>query len=321
MAPTRWLLVCAAAGSTWLTKSFAPTGPWCVRPCVPCLPPLLPLVQPPPYPVCIFQSWFYAVNDVLAGTDYPHHARLPAATRSFRSPRFARVYHLVRCPLPHISSFTAHLNASYDFVRRHLLLHISSAPAPPFDESSVWARRNYTRFFQDRVSAVRCVTWCWRVFLIVPFSCHLWFVQVQRAGRGCPRGGRCWLHFAALAWVFWNGHVQRYADALFRVEADLPALVRQAQEDVAGRRAGRPHAPTPSLLGGRPAAPRRPSVKHKAHREYGLSDVAALDAGLAHEVRLLAAALGYRHAGDPEPDPESATTDVPRLTCDEKGGT
>ena len=91
---------------------------------------------------------------MLAGTEYPHHARLPASTRSFHSPRFAHVYHLVRCPLPHISSFTAHLNASYDFVRRHLLLQLR-VPAPPANESSVWVRRNYTGFFRDRVSAVR----------------------------------------------------------------------------------------------------------------------------------------------------------------------
>ena len=146
---------------------------------------------------------------------------------------------------------------------------------------------------------------------------------MERAGQGCPRGGRCWLHFAVLAWVFWNGHVQRYADARFRVESDLAALIRRAQMDVATHRTSTTLTPAAdasalSYLFARPGAVRRPSTKHKAHREYRLADVAALDAGLAHEVRLLAAALGYRHTGDP-PTLNSAATDSPPYDCE--GGT
>ena len=62
------------------------------------------------------------MNDVLARTEYPHHSKL--STRTYLTPRFAQVYHLVRCPMQQISAFTTHLNASYDFVRKHMLQQI-----------------------------------------------------------------------------------------------------------------------------------------------------------------------------------------------------
>jgi hypothetical protein len=132
-------------------------------------------------------SWFYAVNDVVAQTQYPHHAKLmnPAST----SPRFSYVYHLVRCPLQQISSFTTHLNASYDFIRKHMLYQIKNPAAAKgvnterepssankhssrrrrqrdhavddaisnVSESSVWAVRNLRQFFRKRLWQVRRV--------------------------------------------------------------------------------------------------------------------------------------------------------------------
>ena len=62
------------------------------------------------------------MNDVFARTDYPHHAKL--SIRTYLTPRFAQVYHLVRCPMEQISAFTTHLNESYDFVRKHMLQQI-----------------------------------------------------------------------------------------------------------------------------------------------------------------------------------------------------
>ena len=51
-------------------------------------------------------------------------------------------------------------------------------------------------------------------------------MQIESSGKDCPRGARCWLHFAALSWLFWNSHIQRYADNTFRVENDLPELLK-----------------------------------------------------------------------------------------------
>ncbi len=38
------------------------------------------------------------------------------------------------------------------------------------------------------------------------------------------------------------------------------------------------------------------SKKHKQHREYSWSDIAALDAQLAHEIHVLSRVLGYSHS-------------------------
>ena len=38
------------------------------------------------------------------------------------------------------------------------------------------------------------------------------------------------------------------------------------------------------------------SKKHKLHQEYSWSDVAAVDAQLAHEIHILSRVLGYSHS-------------------------
>jgi hypothetical protein len=165
------------------------------------------------------QSWFYAANDVLVQSEYPHRSKL--RRKSFESPRFKNVLHLVRCPMRQISAFTAHTNGSYDFVRLIILEQIRNprnTPAsieqgprsqgissfrnstayehfPP--EKSLWSMRNHTAFFSSRKS------------LII------------NSGKGCFRGSKCWLHFAALAWLFWNSHIQRFVTAFFFISAKL----------------------------------------------------------------------------------------------------
>lgn len=154
------------------------------------------------------QSWFYAANDVLVQSEYPHRSKL--RRKSFESPRFENVLHLVRCPMRQISSFTSHTNASYDFVRLIILEQIrnpwiipasidegsrsqaiaSSVHNPTtYDQScsekSLWFMRNHTAFFSSRKTLI------------------------TNSGKGCFRGSKCWLHFAALAWLFWNSHIQR----------------------------------------------------------------------------------------------------------------
>ena len=147
---------------------------------------------------------------MLAHGQYPHRARLKAgAGRSYESPRFQNVLHVVRCPMQHISSFTAHLNSSYDFIRSHLLAQIDSANcSQPLStsstqlrssesaleanvscddyEDSIWHSRNYKSFFSRRRGII------------------------LESGKNCPRGERCWLYFAALSWLFWTSHIQRY---------------------------------------------------------------------------------------------------------------
>ena len=139
---------------------------------------------------------------------YPHRARLQGNT--YQSPRFENVLHLLRCPMQHISSFTSHLNASYDFVQTHMLQQINSLSSVPSNsvarsaqhqsiqnnilnsnsmpcsrEASIWCSRNYTDFFFRRKS-------------IIMEPENRW-----------PRGSKHWLHFSALSWLFWNSHIQR----------------------------------------------------------------------------------------------------------------
>jgi hypothetical protein len=160
------------------------------------------------------QSWFYAANDVLVQSEYPHRSKL--RRKSFESPRFKNVLHLVRCPMHQISAFTAHTNASYEFARLIILEQIrnpwnvdsldkgpcnqaaasnqnSTTGDHNLPERSLWSMRNHTAFFSSRKTLI------------------------TNSGKGCLRGSRCWLHFAALAWLFWNSHIQRFVTATLQI--------------------------------------------------------------------------------------------------------
>ena len=69
----------------------------------------------------LYKCWYYAVNDVLVSAKlyYPLDARLKS--RSILSPRFEKVYSVVRHPLNHISSFTSHLKTSYQFIKQYMV--------------------------------------------------------------------------------------------------------------------------------------------------------------------------------------------------------
>lgn len=43
----------------------------------------------------------------------------------------------------------------------------------------------------------------------------------EAAGKqaGCPRGWACNLHFSTLAWIYWNRHIERYANMSFMKSA------------------------------------------------------------------------------------------------------
>ena len=136
----------------------------------------------------LIQSWLYAVNDVLVHENYPHHAKLDR--RTYLIPRFREVFHVIRCPTRQISAFTAHLNQSYDFIRKHMLFQIKINPSsrsitsnqrirpsvrntprnetalfkgyignyggsnPIPAENSLWKTRNHSDFFRRRKSFV-----------------------------------------------------------------------------------------------------------------------------------------------------------------------
>lgn len=63
-------------------------------------------------------AWQYAVNDVVIGSQYPHHASLQRLPRiSAWVPRFKECIHIVRCPIQQISSITSHLDSSFEFIQ------------------------------------------------------------------------------------------------------------------------------------------------------------------------------------------------------------
>jgi hypothetical protein len=141
--------------------------------------------------------------------------------KSFESPRFKNVLHLLRCPMQQISAFTAHTNGSYDFVRLIILEQIRNPRNIPasvdqgprsqgiasvqnstacdqfLPEKSLWSLRNHTAFFSSRKTLI------------------------MNSGKGCFRGSKCWLHFAALAWLFWNSHIQRFVTAFYSISRFL----------------------------------------------------------------------------------------------------
>jgi hypothetical protein len=122
------------------------------------------------------KGWLYAVNDAFLRTKYPFHSRLE--TNSVLSPRFQRVYHIIRCPMSQISAVTSHLPETYRLFRKFIFKSLLFTESPD-------------TLFNTNVSRN---------------SSMIWF-----AGReGCPRGDKCNLHLASIAWIVWNKHIQRY---------------------------------------------------------------------------------------------------------------
>ena len=123
-------------------------------------------------------SWFHAVSDNYGGKSYPHHAALKKS--NYFSPRFSNVIHITRCPIKQISSFTSHLQASYQFVFDHMIIM-----------KNTWA--NYMIHEEEKMKKFTLQS-------------------------DCKRGEKCNLHFSALAWLFWNDHIHNYADVTFHIE-------------------------------------------------------------------------------------------------------
>ncbi len=69
--------------------------------------------------VVLTQSWPYAVNDYMLNRSYPYGAlstQLYSPSSTFLTPRFRRVYHIVRSPMKQIASVTSHSASTYEFI-------------------------------------------------------------------------------------------------------------------------------------------------------------------------------------------------------------
>ena len=91
------------------------------------------------------------------------------------------------------------------------------------------------------------------------------------------------------------------------MEQDVSELLKQANEAINGPMTARyptrtTHAHSSSwlwILSGGAFSRRKERVsskKHKLHQEYSWSDIAAVDAQLAHEIHILSRVLGYSHS-------------------------
>lgn len=174
------------------------------------------------------QCWFYAANDVWTGEPYPHRARLQRV--SFLSPRFERVIHVVRCPLKQISSFTSHLDKTYQFVFNHLWqecrgfqngslspsqLQNGAALAVNVIDTNRFLLGLAMNFlsFTVSVSGIHNRNWIfYHLFVhycLTKPSTNVWGVAPTLLPCG-SRGDRCHLPFAAISWVYWNSKVERF---------------------------------------------------------------------------------------------------------------
>ena len=172
---------------------------------------------------------------------YPGRSRL--LKRSILSPRFSRVYQLVRAPLPHISAFTSHLAESYSFVRRVMRFERHS------DGQEEWYRDIVSCIYVFRKGNVSHIVHSFRPnnpsVCIKPqlsqlnpnFTPNMSQLNAKlnpqvNSEENCGRGQLCNLPLSAVAWFFWNRHVSTYADAVFRIEDQLPQLMDTIRRQV-----------------------------------------------------------------------------------------
>lgn len=234
-------------------------------------------------------AWMYASNDAILGTVYPHHAFLPTRSRGVLSPRFARVIHVTRQPLAHISSFTAHLGSSYAFVR-FAAAGVSAALVWLLDATTAWPS-NVPRQRLARLQALAAAV-----------------SNSADDNTDCLRGDECNLSFAVRAWLFWDALVELQADSRVQVEGSTEALVAQICATTTGSQ-GDETAVKPAITSAVDCVPGQEEreagllrlslaalyrgynflagrgegsggvtkkLVHKQHREYSLSDLSAL---------------------------------------------
>jgi len=173
--------------------------------------------------------------------------------------------------MAHISSFTAHLSTSYDFVSLAADT-VADSLAWLLDETSAW-----------KTSAVRE-----RLVRLHGLAAK---VSGQRSVESkCSRGSECNLRFAAQSWLFWDALAELQADERIKVEDGPKAVHELALQICTGHRflvdcdpsdeqreANLLRRALASLyrlynaLSGRSTLISAQKQVHKQHREYNLS--------------------------------------------------
>ena len=151
--------------------------------------------------------WMYAVNDVLAGTQYPHHARLSPNERHLLSPRFQHIVHVIRPTMDHISTFTVHHKETYAFVYHAVMVLLGTGLHHDEQDST-------GRGTNKRDTAIKVVNAhgsdASPAIIKTKEQGQLRLRTAYRRtslGGGCQRGHICNLYFAATTWLYWNRHV------------------------------------------------------------------------------------------------------------------
>ena len=177
--------------------------------------------------------------------------------RSILAPRFERIFHIVRSPYKHISSFATHTNQSYEF-------------------------------------ATAC-TRAWKS-TPVDFSAGQIDGDVAfiSNGESCQRGARCNLPISALHWLSWNSFLSTIADNTYRLEDQRTLLLSDAIMYMKGHRNDEHYMNKLKRMIWPPRRVLKPSKYHEGHARYGREDI-EMDVGIrvSHGIDAIAAKFGY----------------------------
>jgi hypothetical protein len=126
-----------------------------------------------------------------------------------------------------------------------------------------------------------------------PFFMQRMFV-IDQTGKHCRRGGKCHFYLAALTWLWWNRHVEKYADKRVRIE-DAPwrmiCLETFGPERCKTKQERAEHRHL--LPSGNSTLPKKLRQNRREHHDFHIQDVAAIDKELAIEIEALARRYGY----------------------------
>jgi hypothetical protein len=145
-------------------------------------------------------SWTYLINDVMMNLNYPwgggnllHRSSVSDRSKNYElisssifNPRFSNLYGLVREPINHIGSFSAHMNTSYEFVSNAL----NQFPHQLLGTNS----------------------------FLVKYRAHL--NKLNRKRKKCNRAELCNIPFAAMVYMLWNELLYKSVDTIYHIDND-----------------------------------------------------------------------------------------------------
>ena len=150
--------------------------------------------------------WMYAVNDVLAGTQYPHHSQLSPHESHLLSPRFRHIVHVVRPAMDQISTFTVHHKETYAFVFRAVMELLETGHHHAMEgggsDAAVTTLKGVTDINGNEAASSAIIKTKEQAQLRLRIA----YRKASQEG-GCERGNACNLYFAATSWLYWNRHV------------------------------------------------------------------------------------------------------------------